>query len=517
MKRLRDRLRIVGTGASSGSGVPALPTVDTTNLVMRWQPDHSTVTKSGSEVTAASNLIAPGTSDLAPQAAGRGMIEGTDNQVGSPTYGRKYWRFDAAQAMLWTGTSISTTNMAVFVVARALRSSRGWTIFSIGASGAGNTNGGLLRVSVTGNLAPWLINGSVTASSVAGASKHIMGCQPQVIGLSSGSGAGQGRMYMNSDALVVAGPFSATFSGGALGIYAHSPGAVNTWAEMDIFDVLVYNVRPSSAVADSIAAALQAGYGIPDITDSLVLDGDSITQGFPGDANPAYQQTAASCPTGGGWLEIPSGYRVLNVALSGNTTASLYARLTATNGPHSTAAMIGGALSGHNRIAFQIGINDLIGSARTPANVYNEASVTNSICNLIGEATNGYRFKYDKIYSCVNIATANATEQLDVDGLRILLRDTTQFRTDTGTTSTNLNIIDLPEITMGSLGGLKYFNTAALAGAGSTTVMPATAIFQNDGLHPTGTANIPHPGAEYMVRGGAFDGGSGDGLNSAFL
>lgn len=511
----------------SGVAVPVLPTVDTTNLVQRYQPDHSTVTLSGSEVLTATNIMNPGTMDLAAYAATRGAIQMTDTNPTSPGYGRKFWRFDSKQVMVWTGGSLSTTNMAVFFVMRALRGSRGWTAFSLGSLGAGNTNGGTMRCSTTGSLAPWLMNANVSANTVAtgsgNAAKHIIGSQLQVAGFSSGAGAGNGRLYMNSDALVVAGPTAATFPDGQIGGYAHSAlnfgtaSTLGTCAEMDVYDILVYNVRPSSGVADSIAAALQAGYGISNITDSLVLDGDSITQGFYGDNDDAYKQWAGGCVTNGQWMDIPAGYRVLNVAQSGDQTSQLRARMIATNSAHSANAMIGGVLSGHNRVAFQIGVNDLIGGGRTPANVYNEAAVTNSIVNVIAEATNGYKNKYDKIFSVVNIATANAAEQLDVDGLRVYLRDIAQFRTDTGTTSANLDIIDLPEITFGSLGGVKYFNTSALANVASRGTLGTSAIYQDDGLHPSGSTNITHPGAEYQVKGGAWDGGSGDGLNVAFL
>lgn len=518
-----------GVFPGSSVTVPELPAVNTTNLVMRWQADWSTVTKSGAEVLTATNLITPGTSDLAGLAAGQGAIEMTETNPTSPMYGRKFWRFDSRQAMVWTLNSITTTNMAVFLVCRALRSSRGWAPFSIGASGAGNTNSAVINISVTGGIAPWLRNCAVSASSVAtstgNAAKHIMGCQPQVIGLSAGSGAGNGRWYMNNDVLTVAGPGSTTFSGGALGIYAHSPGTIGNWAEMDVFDVLVYNVRPSSAVADSIAAALVSGYSIPAITDSMVFEGDSITQGFPGDNNAAYAVTASSCITGGGWMTIPSGYRVLNVGKSGDETSHLYSRQIVANGPHSANAMIGGPLSGHNRIAIQIGVNDAVGGGRTATNIYNEPAVTNSICNLIASATNGYKLNYSKIFQCINIAFPGGTgvQASTLDPLRAMLRsapDTinTQFRTDTGTT-TNLDIIDLTQITMATakVAGTKVFDTSALVSANTTLTNAADAIYQDDTLHPTGTSNITVTGNEYMVKGGAFNGGSGNGLNSAFL
>ena len=589
----------VRRGGGGGSSAPALPTVNTTNLVARWQADHSTVTKSGSEVLTATNIVSPGTSDLARLAAGQGAIEMTETNPTSPMYGRKFWRFDSRQAMIWTLNSITTTNMAVFLVCRALRSSRGWAPFSIGASGAGNTNSAVINISVTGSLAPWLRNCAVSVTSVAtgtgNAAKHMMGCQPQVIGLAAGSGAGSTRWYMNNDVLTVAGPGSTTFSGGALGIYAHSPGAVGNWAEMDVFDALVYNSRPSNAVADSIAAALVAGYGIPAITDSMVFEGDSITQGFPGDANPAYQVTASSCITGGGWMDIPSGYRVLNVALSGDKTSSLYDQQIAANSAHSAAAMIGGPLSGHNRLVVQIGVNDatsgnsfngtiagtvltvnsmtgtsgsigigdkVVGigvtantvissfgtgtggvgtynlnnssttgpvamtGGRTADNIYNTASGPNSFVNLIASATNGYKLNYDKIFWCVNIAFpgGNGVQASTIDPLRALIRSApntinTQFHTDTGTTAANLNIIDLTQITMPTAtpADSKVFDTAAAVLLNKTGVAPATAIYQDDTLHPTGTSNIPVTGNEYMVKGGVPLGGTGVGLNSAFL
>ena len=257
--------------------------------------------------------------------------------------------------------------------------------------------------------------------------------------------------------------------------------------------------------------------------------------------------------------------------------------------------MIGGPLSGHNRLVVQIGVNDatsgnsfngtiagtvltvnsmtgtsgsigigdkVVGSGvtantvissfgtgtggvgtynlnnssttgpvamtggRTADNIYNTASGPNSFVNLIASATNGYKLNYDKIFWCVNIAFpgGNGVQASTIDPLPALIRSApntinTQFHTDTGTTAANLDIIDLTQITMPTAtpADSKVFDTAAAVLLNETGVVPATAIYQDDTLHPTGTSNIPVTGNEYMVKGGVPLGGTGVGLNSAFL
>jgi hypothetical protein len=477
-----------------------LPAVPTTNLVARWQPDWSTVTKSGDIVTAASDLV--GSFNLAEAAAGIGALERTETDPTSPMFGRKYWQFNGAQAMAWAALSLSTTNSSIWIVCRSHRGFAG-TLVSLGPFGT-NTNGGTISVSTSGGLAPWIRNANIAATTgTTNREKLIFGCQPQVIGVVSGTGAGSSRLYMNQDAVQVAGPTAGTWAGGQIGRYARTN---SDFQEMDVFDVIIYNSRQSNADADATAAALQTGYGIPTITDSLVLEGDSITAGF------GSQLSSNSPPR---WVRPPAGWRVLACPSSGATTTTLSTRQLLANSVHSANAMLGGPLSGKNRLVFQIGANDIGLGGRTAADIYNQAAVTNSIVSLISNATNGYKLNYDKVCVCVNIAVGNAGSQATTESLRTLLRNIAQFRTDTGCT-TNLQIVDLPEITFGSLGGIKVFNTAALALANNESTTPTTAIYQSDTLHPTGSNAVNRPGNQYMIQGGAWDGGAGDGYEKAF-
>jgi lysophospholipase L1-like esterase len=478
-----------------------LPAVPTTNLVARWQPDFSTITKSGSIVTAATDIV--GSFDLAEAAAGIGAIELTETEPTSPMFGRKFWRFNGAQSMAWTTLVLSSTNSSIWIVARSHRGNAG-TLVSIGPPGT-NTAGGTINTTTGSNVAPFIRNAGVSASSAAsGKEKIIFGCQPQVVGVVSGAGAASTRIYLNQDFVTVAGPFAGSWAGGQIGRYVFTGTG---FQEMDVFDCLIYNAKQSNTDADATAAALQTGYGISTITDSLVLEGDSITQGINSDGS-------ANGPSR--FVRAPAGWRVLTCASSGATTAIVSTRQLAADSVHSPGAMLGGPLSGRNHIMLQIGFNDIGSGGRTAANVYNEPAVTNSIVSLIGNATNGFRLNYDKVYSGVNIATGNGTFQPVIAALRVFLRDITQFRTDTGCT-TNLQIIDLPEITVGSLGGIKPFSTAALATANNAVNAPTTFIYQNDTLHPGGTNPVNRPGNKYMVQGGAWDGGSGDGYEAAFV
>jgi hypothetical protein len=560
------RSRVVAAG---GAAPLTMPTVPTTAIAARWQPDFSTVTRSGNIVTTASDLV--GSFNLAEAAAGIGAIEMVETEPTSPMFGRKFWRFNGAQAMEWATLSLSTANSSIWMVCRSHRCFAG-TLLSLGPNGS-NTNGGTISVSTSGGLAPWIRNANISANTgTTNRERLLFGCQPQVIGVVSGAGAASTRLYMNQHSVTVAGPTAGTWAGGQIGRYARTN---SDFCEMDVFDVIIYNARQSNTDADATAAALQTGYGIPTITNSLVLEGDSITAGF----GPVLSSESPSR-----FVRPPAGWRVLACPSSGNTTANLYGRQVLANSLHSAAAMLGGPLSGLNHLVFQIGANDIglgtsytgsisgttltvtavtanntlgIGDAittsgvapgttiisqltgtpggigtyevsvsqtvtsralnggRTAANTYNLAGANNSICALIGNAVNGYRLNYDKIAACINIAQGNAGNQVTTESLRTLMRNIAQFRIDTGCT-TNLQIIDLPEITVGSLANVKPFSTAALAVANNAGSTPTTAIYQTDTLHPTGTNPANKPGNRYMVQGGAWDGGTGDGYEAAF-
>lgn len=511
---------------SDGPSVPSLPAVNTTSLAARWQPDHSTVTKSGSEILTASDLV--GSFSLAKVAAFMGAVEMVDTNPTSPCYGRKFWRFyepsaaQIAQGILAKAMECATLNLSVrnygcFMVVRQLTGSDPCNFLTMGTTAAPlSTNGPSLCTLTTSGLAPFLKSANQAATASADAAtqraKMIVGSQIQVIGVTSG--ASSGRLYMNRDYVTLAGAvFNAGTSAGiTIGLNAMS---TTVKSNFDVFDILVYNATPTNANADIIAGQLQDGYGIYDITDSLIIAGDSIFHSFAGDSNYLYQGTPNDCITGGQWMDITPGFRVINYAVSGDDCAALYAKMTTSNSVFRTSSMLGGALSGHNRIAFQIGTNDL--SSRTAANIYNQAAATNTICNIIGSATFGLRLSFDKIFCCVIISTGNTTMQAVNDTLRGLLRSTSTFAIDSGTTfGTNLFLIDLPEITFGSLGGIKVFNTRALAISNGTDTDPAIAIFQSDKLHPTGTVSGGKPGNKYLVKGGAWDGGSGSGLEAAF-
>jgi len=479
--RNRQRVRARYAGGA-GAFVPTLPTVNTTNLVMRLQPDFSVVTKSGSNIVTASDISGTGndvgiTGLLRPDTTG--PLEMIDTDPTSPGYGRKFWRFQRRQGLAWATQSLTTTNMAVIFVMRHHWAFPG-TFFSIGTvEGSSQTVGGTFRTVTANGEAPYVCNAAISSKSAgAGSEKLILGSQLQAVGIFSGAGAGSSRHYMNQDFVTVAGPQNATFTGGAIGYYVHAPGTVSVpttsadaWQTFDVYDVLVYNVRPSNVTADTIMAALQTGYGIPTITDSLVLDGDSITQGF---YPPVLGGNTVSMK-----MRIEPGYRVVNVGLSGNQTYQRVLLRDQVDSIHQTKAMLGGANSGHNRLFMQIGINDInigtrftasvtaglmdvtamtnageslnvgdevkgsgvvagttitalgsgtggigtyilsdagltIGSRaltgpRNANNVYNGPNGTNSMVSLIGAAVNGYRARgYDKILVGVNVINAAA-------------------------------------------------------------------------------------------------------------
>jgi len=496
-------------GGSSGFTPATLPVAATG----RWGSNFSSVTLSGSEVVSASDYTGNGAT-LTPSFAGTGAIEMTDNRIGSPTYGLKFWRFNRNQAMRFLAGAYTTTNMAVFMVMRQHTSVNGISFFSIGPSSADgttvNTNTATLQASVSSGLAPYLKNANIVTTSDANKQDFIVGMQWQVIGANSGSGASSTRIYMNSKVATTSGPTNASATGGVIGAYAHTITAANiastgapSGAAIDVFEVVTFNAKLSNANADAVSAALMSSYSIVDSVNSLVLEGDSQTASF----------YPSNLPGNGpvNTMRIPAGWRVINSGVSGDGTQQLTTRRDATNSVHQTASM----LPGENRLIVMVGVNDL--GARTPLETYNQAPY--SIVNLIGDAVNGYAARgYDKIYQAINISPANAALSAGILTLRTYLRNTTQFATDTGTTyGGNLEIIELPAVTSALL-GTTVFDTASDALNYQLAAHPVDGTWNNDGLHPSTVNTSGRTGMRFMIQGGFdTDGGSGVGYESAFL
>lgn len=440
-----------------GTQLTPLPTAP----AARWHPAFSEVTLAGGKVTAASDLM--GLAATTEGASGVGPIEMTDG------LGRKFWRFEgAAYLNVATALSLASRSVGVFAVARIHKTQNACTIFAAGNAAAGttvNTNGAALDVYGASGAAPLPRCHSINAASDAvSKAKMVAGSQLQVIGaLGRPTADGGGRLYINEESASVAQPFSTTgVLGAEIGRNAFSPGASGTWAMMDLYELVVFTSVLSNTEGDAIATALSDGWGIAPTVNQLVVEGDSITAGWPVTVSSGDGLAMKMTDPGVAGV-VPAGWRVVNMGVSGNKIANLVARRDAAN------TIYGLALGGRNVVACQVGANNF--SINTAQQVYD------AVVALISTTATGYLQRGWEVRQAINIATSNGTNNAVNSAVRTLLRDPA-FKTDTLTGdgqmyAGKLEIFDLPGITAGSAGTI--FDTQADAAD--------LTYYYSDGLH----------------------------------
>lgn len=475
------RRRAGGGGAApepvAGEHATTLPTTPT----VHYHAGDSAATLSSGRVTAADDLM--GLADVTGGASGNGgPLELTD------ALGRKFWRFEASEYLNIAAAleAVSSQALAVFLVGRFHRNKSSNPIFGLGNVALGtalNTNGVTFQASGASNAAPFIRTANRNANSFDTTPENGMaGSQLQVTGfVSRNSGNGGVRFYRNettvtnSSALTVTSATSASGAGAEIGRYPQAPSTAGNWAEFDLYEMVIYKGAAgavlSNAEADAIAEALVDNWEIPALTDTLVVEGDSITQGWTGITSGDCLSMTLTDPGEDG--TVAGNWLVVNTGASGNTIANLVTRRDASNAwPNYKIS------GGRSVVACQIAANDYSGS--------DAATMYADICNLIDTTTTGYAQRGWEVCQAVNIATANAGNQTKVLALRTLLRDLTTFRSDCGgLTAQQLRIADLPLITVG---GATRFEDAT--DAGNTTYYDA------DGLHPS------ELGSYHMGRGG---------------
>lgn len=468
-------------GSAPPEPVGAHATALTSTPTVHYHAGDSAATLSSGRVTAADDLM--GLADVTGGSGGNGgPLELTD------ALGRKFWRFEGSEYLNIAAAleAVSSQALAVFMVGRFHRNRTSNPIFGLGNVALGtqlNTNGVTFQVSGSSNTAPMLRTANRNANSFDTTPENGMaGSQLQVAGfVSRNSGNGGVRFYRNEttvtngSALTVTSATSASGAGAEIGRYPQAPSTAGNWAEFDLYELVIYKGSAgavlSNAEADVVAAELVANWEIPALTDTLVVEGDSITQGWTGITSGDCLSMTLTDPGEDG--TVPGSWLVVNTGASGNTIANLVARRdTALAWPNFKIS------GGRSVVAVQIGANNY--SGMTAADIYA------GICDLIDTTTTGYAQRGWETCCAVNIATANGTNQPKVLDLRTLLRDLTTFRSDCGgLTAQQLRIADLPLITVG---GSTRFEDAA--DAGNLT------YYDSDGLHPSET------GSYHMGRGG---------------
>jgi hypothetical protein len=458
-------------GAGGGGGVPGLARPDFSTIgetaLFLYHPHTESVTLSGAEVTAVTGTSSPN------MARGTtGPLEVTDG------LGRKFWRFRGSDFLEIAPADITFTPRAITIimVGRQHKNQNAVNFFGQSYQSDGVTlcaffSAMFQSYGVSGEPS-YLRAGGVNARGTATGATHMaVGSQLQVFGIGGRTTANGGsRFVMNDNAVNHTQP-TVTYTdmkGARLGGYARSNGTGNTF---DCYAIVGVAGELSDARVDAIAALLVSAYNVPAVTSQIILEGDSITTGVSlgSHENPAMMLTEPGAEM------VPTSTRVINLATSGSTVASLVTRRDLTGGWPGTALPGGSA---NNILAFQIGRNDHASGG---------ATITANITAYLNTASTGVLARGFNTSVAINIGCSNSVVQANLEGLRTLLRDAS-FLTgvDAGPGGANegrVSRIELPLITLASD---TLFDTAADL---------ADAAISYDGTHLTAT------GLAYMTNG----------------
>lgn len=426
-------------GGDTGGGDPGTgPTLATLPMTAasRWHPDFSTVTYDGERVATATDLTGLAGVSSGPGEGPREMTDGL---------GRKFWRFDGDTFLTVADTlTLSSRDMAVFMVGRFHRIGVTCDVFSLGSAAAGtasNANGSALLARRSNQGMP-LLQGFSKPSTTTYPSPETMvaGSQMQVIGMVGRADADGGTtLWINDARLGTQQPLNRPGVAGAeIGRYAYAPGNAGNWGTFDLYEVVVCDYRLTDPEGDSVSAALMSHYGIVPITDQLVLDGDSIMQGT-GDVTPAL--SAGMVITDPGAPQIGPSWRVVNLAASGSRMTNLLSRRNAAlSWPD--LQIVGG----QNVLAFEIGRNDMAPSFGTTPTQLRDA-VVGYLTDAFGATNNSVLDRGWDVRMLANIASSIDYEGV-IGSYRSLIRDPS-FASAIGGQAGQISVVDTDLITVG--------------------------------------------------------------------
>ena len=465
-------------GGDPGPGPGPSPAALPLAVTSRWHPGFSTVTLDGNRVATATDLI--GLADVS-SGAGEGPKQMTD------AAGQVFWRFDG-DAFLTVASDLilSSRDMAVFMVGRFHRIGVTCDVFSLGsaaAATASNANGAALLARRSSQGMP-LLQGFSKPSTTSYPSPETMvtGSQMQVVGMvGRGDADGGTTLWVNDVSLGTQQPLNRPDVAGAeIGRYAFDPGIVGNWGTFDLYEMVVCDYRLTDPEGDSLSAALMSAYGIPSITDQLVLEGDSIMQGT-GDVTAAL--SAGMILTEPGAAHIGPSWRVVNLAVSGSRITSMVTRRDAVlSWPDMQVT------GGQNVLAFEIGRNDMSPSFATTPTELRDA-VVDYLTDPFGVTTNSVLDRGWDVRMLANIASSVDFEA-DIASYRSLIRDPS-FATAIGAQATQISVIDTDLITVG---GDTVFADAADAGD--------VTYYAGDSTHPSiAGAVVRATGGDHPSRG----------------
>lgn len=405
----RVQVQFIGL-SGNGASAPAYAEL-TTPPTVRYNADVSTIVTSNGRVTSISDM--QGVADAVESSTGSGPLLLTD------ATGRKFMRFDGSQALrISSDLAIpSTRRIGVFMVGRLhnANSSADMVYFNFDASGASqNLPYGSLCCGVTSDRVPAIgIPGSVAAFT-SNNEKMIPGCNLQVIGDIRRDWPEEGRQ----NCAVLNRNFAKQNQRTPIGFGASTGGEIGgdsnqgRFSRFDCYELLIYpygvDAEDSDAVIAEIGEELADFYAIPETTDQLLLEGDSLTQGFVASGSFGGASSGMAMTNPGESL-VPATTRVINYAVGGNTVGSVQSRVNASQG------YLAYPLAGENKIVMQIGTNN-VGAGNDAATIYGQ------IVDVLNDgAGSGMLVDGFEVVVCTNIARDSATFMGVIDSLRTLL------------------------------------------------------------------------------------------------
>ena len=330
----------------------------------RYQADMSAITVDGSNrLTAISDLqlLANG---IAPTISSKTAPEWRTDWLG-----RKFLLFEGEQA-IWLTNALAVSagqGVTIFAVARFLNpSNNADSLFSLGRNGDGtattpNTLGGLLDSFSGVNSAPpvprqgarYIFGNTSGAATPTGTGKNgsasfnkmFTHAGLQVIGrMPRPSASGGDTFWLNEEYIGFSGSTPRTDAGvgGTIGMYAQGN---NSYARIALYDLAIW-IHPmtsegttgkdgyfSYAQGQSVVDAMKTAYGIANVQNTLILDGDSTYDGFT-NRNTAPVGTSGVAGDNLNTLapliaqRLPTSWRVMNIASGGSVVGKVGSSVT---------------------------------------------------------------------------------------------------------------------------------------------------------------------------------------------
>jgi hypothetical protein len=398
-----------GATALAGSVATSIAAMGTTPAVHYHIPTATITTASG-RMTAITDRM--GLADISDAGAGVGPFDITDTQ------GLRVANFRGADwAAIANGLVTASQAITVFMVMRVpnVGSDVVKAFISQGRNGDGKATTGQATIGMaTGaGKASHIVANNLTTKAATGHADVVLGAQIQVVGVASRPNASGGqRCYLNTKTADVGEmPVSITgFQGMEIGRWAFSPGSTanaitgvgGNYGQFDLYELIVFTGVLTNTQANTIAAAISTNWDCRTITDQVIVEGDSLTQGVritPGSANQVlnYQSLGAVLSDRGSAWCLPRTTRVLNTGVSSSKMADVISRRDSLNSPY------GELLGGYNRLAVHIGTNDAL--LETGAQMYADSVA------MWNTTSTGFLQRGWSCWDVVNVARSDSSTQ----------------------------------------------------------------------------------------------------------